>query len=232
MAEAVLALEGICKTYRQGSEALHILQQLDLSIGQGETVALVGPSGSGKTTLLQIAGLLDAPDAGSIRLQGRDCTALSEQARTRLRGNVIGFVYQFHHLLPELTALENVQMPQWIAGAGRGQAEERARQLLGMVRLEYRLTHRPSELSGGECQRVAIARALANNPALVLADEPTGNLDPETGEAVFTAFREALSASCAGALIATHNMELAKRMDRVVTLQGGKLRDSFPDCKL
>ena len=216
---SILQLTNVTRTYRQGPEAVHVLNHFSLEIKAGETVALVGPSGSGKTTLLQIAGLLDPADSGAVYIQNKDCSKLSDTARTTARRDAIGFVYQFHHLLPELSAEENVMMPQLIAGASKNAARKRAHELLGMVKLDHRTTHRPAELSGGEQQRVAIARALANSPALILADEPTGNLDPETGEHVFSLLVATLKQNNAAALIATHNMELAKRMDRVISLK-------------
>ena len=219
----ILQLTDIRKGFAQGQERLHILNGLNLSITAGEVVALVGPSGSGKTTLLQIAGLLGQPDEGRVEIQGQACEKMNDAARTALRKEKIGFVYQFHHLLPELSAEENVMMPQLIAGKAKSVASAEARRLLGLVGLAARVTHRPSELSGGEQQRVAIARALANRPALVLADEPTGNLDPETSTVVFTMFRKTLKETQSAALIVTHNHELARSCDRTLTLYRAKI---------
>lgn len=215
----VIQLTNITRTYRQGPEAIHVLENFSLSLNQGEIAALVGPSGSGKTTLLQIAGLLDPADSGTVTMAGKDCTKLSDSERTRMRRDQIGFVYQFHHLLPELSAEENVMMPQLIAGVSKAGARTRAHELLSMVKLDHRLTHRPAELSGGEQQRVAIARALANSPSLILADEPTGNLDPETAAHVFSILVDTLKHNNAAALIATHNLELAGRMDKKIDLK-------------
>ncbi len=214
----VLSLDNITRTYRQGEAALHVLREVNLSLKAGEVVALVGPSGCGKSTLLQIAGLLDNPDAGTVRIADRDCTAMGDAERTRMRGEHIGFVYQFHHLLPECSAEENVMMPLLLAGASKAQAQKRAQELLAQVKLADRATHRPSELSGGEQQRVAIARALAGKPSLILADEPTGNLDPETSDLVFAVMLAAIRENNSAALIATHNMELAGKMDWVIKL--------------
>jgi lipoprotein-releasing system ATP-binding protein len=192
-------------------------------LGRGEVVALVAPSGAGKSTLLHIAGLLDTPDAGSVALGGRQMGGLSDRARTEARRGEVGFIYQFHHLLPEFTALENVVIPQLANGAARGAAEARARELLGSVGLEGRVDHRPAALSGGEQQRVAFCRALANGPRLLLADEPTGNLDPGTSDQVFGALMALVRATGMAALIATHNLDLAARMDRVVRLDAGRV---------
>ncbi|MFO1243062.1 MAG: ABC transporter ATP-binding protein [Rickettsiales bacterium] len=216
---SVIQLLDITRTYRQGPEAVHVLENFSLTLEPGEIAALVGPSGSGKTTLLQIAGLLDPPDKGTVLIKGTACTTMQDADRTRIRRDQIGFVYQFHHLLPELSAEENVMMPQLIAGKSKSAAKDRAHELLGMVKLDHRLSHRPFELSGGEQQRVAIARALANSPALILADEPTGNLDPETADHVFSILVETLKKNNAAALIATHNLELAKRMDKKIALK-------------
>jgi lipoprotein-releasing system ATP-binding protein len=221
MNNSILTLQKIYKAFSQAHEKLVILDSLSLNIGAGEVVALVGPSGSGKTTLLQIAGLLAKPDSGSVVIAGQDYSTASEAESTLARRNNIGFIYQFHHLLPELSALENVMMPQLIAGKHHQEAGEYAAELLDKVKLSHRKTHRPSELSGGEKQRVAIARALANKPKLVLADEPTGNLDPETSAEVFAAFADAIASSGAGALVATHNMELARQMARTLRLNHG-----------
>jgi lipoprotein-releasing system ATP-binding protein len=223
MSEA-LGLEGVAKVYGLGTPAeIVVLQAADLSLATGEVAALVAPSGAGKSTLLHIAGLLDAANTGSVRILGQEAAALDERARTRLRRETIGFVYQFHHLLPEFSALENVVLPQRAAGAARAEAEARAGELLGAVGLAARQGHRPAELSGGEQQRVAVARALANRPQLLLADEPTGNLDPETSEHVFGLLMTLVRSTGLAALIATHNPDLAARMDRVLRLEAGRI---------
>ncbi|SDL26673.1 ABC transporter ATP-binding protein [Paracoccus chinensis] len=215
----VLKLEGIAKTYNPGTPgAVEVLRGLDLSVAQGEVVALVAPSGAGKSTLLHVAGLLDTPDAGRVVLNGRDMTLLPDRARTEARRREVGFVYQFHHLLPEFTALENIVLPQLANGVADGAAKARARDLLGRVGLTARADHRPAALSGGEQQRVAFCRALANSPALLLADEPTGNLDPATSDRVFDVLMTLVRETGMAALIATHNLDLAGRMDRVVRL--------------
>lgn len=219
----VLLLSGIVRTYDQAGENLRVLRGADCRIGKGELVALVGPSGAGKSTLLHVAGLLERPNEGRIEIAGTDASRLDDGGRTALRRKTIGFVYQFHRLLPEFTALENVVVPQMIAGKGRSEAAERATFLLERVGLASRASHRPGKLSGGEQQRVAIARALANGPALLLADEPTGNLDPKTAEGVFAVLRELIAETGLGALIATHNLDLAGRMDRVIELRDGLL---------
>ncbi|CAN5129521.1 ABC transporter ATP-binding protein [soil metagenome] len=218
-----LELAHIARSFKQGAEKLDIFLDANITVEAGEIVALVGPSGVGKSSLLHIAGLLEAPTAGDVFIAGQNCTRLNDAARTRIRRIGIGFIYQFHHLLPEFSALENVVMPQLIAGAARKPARDRARGLLSRLGLEARLEHRPSELSGGEQQRVAIARALANQPLLLLADEPTGNLDPRTAEQVHEEFIRLISEEGVGALIATHNIDLARRMSRIVRLEGGKL---------
>jgi lipoprotein-releasing system ATP-binding protein len=218
-----LELRGAVRRYTQAAESLEILRGVDLRIERGEMVALVGPSGSGKSTLLHTAGLLEPPTSGQVFFEGRDCGPLSDSERTRIRRDGIGFVYQFHHLLPEFTALENVMVPQMIAGLDRNEAMDRARQLLELVGLADRASHRPARLSGGEQQRVAIVRAIANVPAVLLADEPTGNLDPQTSAEVFDQLRRIVEATKIAALVATHNMDLARRMDRIVALEGGKL---------
>jgi lipoprotein-releasing system ATP-binding protein len=223
MSEA-LRLAGIEKGYgRGGPGEIRVLTGADLALQAGEVCALVAPSGAGKSTLLHIAGLLDLPDAGTVRIAGEEMSAQGDRARTRARRRLIGFVYQFHHLLPEFSAAENVAIPQLADGRPRAQAEARAEALLGRVGLSHRARHRPAELSGGEQQRVAFARALANAPRLLLADEPTGNLDPATSDAVFAELMALVRETGLAALIATHNLELAGRMDRAVRLEGGRL---------
>ncbi len=217
----VLALDGIQRRFRQGEATLDVLRGASLSLRPGEIVALVGPSGEGKSTLLHIAGLLERPDSGEVRIDGRNSSGLSESARTELRRATLGFVYQYHHLLPEFSALENVTLPQYVAGVSPSDARKRAEALLGFVGLSKRLTHRPAKLSGGEQQRVAIARALANRPKVLLADEPTGNLDHTTADAVFEHLLGLVRNESLAALVATHNMELAARMDRVLRLKDG-----------
>jgi lipoprotein-releasing system ATP-binding protein len=219
-----LRLEGIAKGYNRGKpNEITVLDGVDLSVATGEVCALVAPSGAGKSTLLHIAGLLDAPDAGRVIVGGDDMTGQGDRARTRARRRRIGFVYQFHHLLPEFTAAENVVLPQLADGVAQAAARARAEGLLGRVGLSHRLDHRPAELSGGEQQRVAFCRALANAPDLLLADEPTGNLDPGTSDTVFDALVALVRETGMGALIATHNLELAGRMDRVLRLEAGRL---------
>lgn len=218
-----LRLSGIRRRFVQGDATLEVLTGIDLELRPGTLAALVGPSGAGKSTLLHIAGLLERPSAGEVAIEGRPCSGSSDSERTRIRRERIGFVYQFHHLLPDFTALENVMLPQLIAGRARPEARARAESLLGRLGLAGRLTHRPAKLSGGEQQRVAIARALANEPGLILADEPTGNLDLHTAEEVFELFVEVTRASGAAALIATHNPDLADRMDITYRLGGGGL---------
>ena len=222
--QPVLALAGVRKVFRQGGVELAVLNSIDLALQPGELVALVGPSGAGKSTLLHLAGLLERPDAGEVRIAGRECGGLSDERRTLLRRSTLGFVYQFHHLLPEFSALENVMLPQMIAGVSRGAAREKAAALLRRVGLGERLGHRPARLSGGEQQRVAIVRALANDPKVLLADEPTGNLDHATAEGVMATLIEVTRATGLAALIATHNLDLARRLDRTVTLEDGRLR--------
>ncbi|AXK80141.1 ABC transporter ATP-binding protein [Pseudolabrys taiwanensis] len=219
----VLFLHGVERHYQQGDATLNILNGAELAIWAGQSVALVAPSGAGKSTLLHIAGLLEHPDHGEVYIDGRATAILPDSERTRIRRNEIGFVYQFHRLLPEFSALENVIMPQMIRGLSKSEAAKRATELLGYLGLKNRLTHRPAELSGGEQQRVAIARAVANAPRILLADEPTGNLDVHTAEHVFNALHQLVRASGLATIIATHNMELAARMDRRVTLQEGKV---------
>ncbi len=216
-----LTLSGVVRRYRQGETTLDILRGADLLLWPGQSVALVAPSGAGKSTLLHVAGLLEKPDSGEVYVGASPTAAMGDPARTALRRTAIGFVYQFHHLLPEFTALENVILPQMIGGLSRREAGERAGELLSFLGLGKRYQHRPAELSGGEQQRVAIARAVANAPGMLLADEPTGNLDPHTADHVFNTLTTLIKATGLAALIATHNMELASRMDRRVTLQDG-----------
>jgi lipoprotein-releasing system ATP-binding protein len=226
MSDQVVHLKGVSKTYDSGiSEPLTVLEGVDLELARGEVVALVAPSGAGKSTLLHIAGLLDEPSDGEVWICGEQARGLPEKRRTEIRRDRIGFVYQFHHLLPEFSALENVAMPQRAAGVALSVASERAAELLDMVGLAARADHRPAELSGGEQQRVAICRALANVPALILADEPTGNLDPETAETVFDVLISIARQTGLTGLVATHNLELAQRMDRIVRLDAGQLTD-------
>ncbi|ABR59775.1 ATP-binding cassette domain-containing protein [Sinorhizobium medicae] len=222
-ARVALQLSGIERHYGEGETFLPILKGADLTLRSGETVALVAPSGTGKSTLLHIAGLLEHPDEGEVLVNGASCNGLSDDRRTAIRRNEIGFVYQFHHLLPEFSALENIMMPQLIAGLSKAEAAERASALLDYMRIGHRGSHRPTELSGGEQQRVAIARAVANAPLILLADEPTGNLDPETAGYVFEALEALARQSGLAALIATHNHELASLMDRRVTIEDGKV---------
>jgi len=219
----VFKIENVGRHYGQGKYRLDILKDANFSMKKGEIIGLVAPSGTGKSTLLHLAGLLERPDSGNIYVNGRDCGSLDDAARTTIRRSEIGFVYQFHHLLPEFSAVENVMMPQMIAGLGRKEARERGQQLLDYMRVGHRGEHRPSELSGGEQQRVAIARAVANAPVILLADEPTGNLDPATAHYVFDALEALVRQSGLAAMIATHNQELAARMDRRVTLEDGKV---------
>ena len=223
MAETVIELRQVERHYLQGQKKLTILSGTDFSLSRGEMVALVAPSGAGKSTLLHTAGLLERPDAGDVFLGGRACGRLSDDNRTAIRRNDIGFVYQFHHLLPEFSALENIMLPQLVRGLSKEEAGKRAEQLLDYMQIGHRAKHRPSELSGGEQQRVAIARAVANGPLVLLADEPTGNLDPVTAGYVFDALSALVKQSGLAALIATHNHELAGRMDRRVTLRDGKV---------
>ncbi len=223
MAGPILQLTNVGRRYDEIGRELIILDNASFSLGRGEMVALVAPSGAGKSTLLHTAGLLERPDSGDVILDGRSCGALSDEERTAIRRNDVGFVYQFHHLLPEFSALENVMMPQMIRGMKPAVASERAQQLLDYMKVGARASHRPSELSGGEQQRVAIARAVANAPLVLLADEPTGNLDPVTSSYVFEALEALVRQSGLSAMIATHNHELARRMDRRVTLKDGKI---------
>lgn len=222
----LLTAQNLEKTHLQGDERLTIFKDISLAIASGEIVALVGPSGAGKSTLLQMIGLLDKPTSGKILIDGKNVAALHDQERTLLRRKKLGFVYQFHFLQPEFSALENVMMPLMIAGVSKGETKSRAADLLDQMGLGHRLDHRPARLSGGEQQRVAIARALANNPTILLADEPTGNLDPTTSDHVFDMLITRVRSSGIGALIATHNLELARRMDRILTLQHGQLHEA------
>jgi lipoprotein-releasing system ATP-binding protein len=220
----MLRLDGVEKGYNRGKPSeVVVLRGATLSVARGEVVALVAPSGAGKSTLLHIAGLLDVPDSGTVRLDGREMGGLSDKARTEARREEVGFIYQFHHLLPEFTALENVVIPQLANGVGKAAAEARAMELLDKVGVGPRAGHRPAALSGGEQQRVAFCRSLANAPKLLLADEPTGNLDPGTSEQVFGVLMELVRSTGLSALIATHNLELAARMDRVVRLTAGRV---------
>jgi lipoprotein-releasing system ATP-binding protein len=221
--EPILALDGIVHTFHQGDRTLEVLKGVDLVLQPGEIVALVGQSGSGKSTLLHIAGLLERPDGGEIQLEGVRCNDLDDGGRTEMRRKQIGFVYQHHHLLAEFSALENVMLPQLLNGLSKTEARERSEQLLKMVGLQERADHRPGKLSGGEQQRVAIARAVANVPRLLLADEPTGNLDQQTAERVFNALITLVRGTGIAALVATHNPDLAARMDRIVRLRDGVL---------
>ncbi len=223
MSDPVLSLRGVERVYKTEAGDLPVLRGVDIDIYPGEVVGLIGPSGSGKSSLLHSAGLLERPDAGLVALGGRDCSKLSERIRTRIRLGTVGFVYQFHHLLPEFSALENVAMPGLIAGRSRAEAEGRALELLTELGLSARVNHQPAQMSGGEQQRVAIARALANKPQLLLADEPTGNLDPATSAAVFQSLYSLARGQGVAALIATHNMDLARYMDRVFALRDGHL---------
>ncbi len=224
MSEPTLALKGIAKSYNPGApNEVRVLQGVDLQVEPGEVVALVAPSGAGKSTLLHIAGLLDAPDEGEILLGGTVMTGLNDARRTAARRNDIGFIYQFHHLLPEFTAAENIVLPQLVKGIGRSAAQQRAEELLSAVGIAERADHRPAALSGGEQQRVAFCRALANAPRLLLADEPTGNLDPATSDQVFDTLMKLVRSTGLSGLIATHNLELASRMDRQIRLDAGVL---------
>jgi lipoprotein-releasing system ATP-binding protein len=227
-ARPVLQLLELTRTFRQGDREIPVLKGASAELYPGQAVALVGPSGAGKSTLLHIAGLLETPDAGRVIVSGADCSRLGDTERTRVRRIEMGFVYQFHQLLPEFTALENVLMPQMIRGVGRRAGEARAKRLLGMLGLTERLEHRPAQLSGGEQQRTAIARALANAPKLLLADEPTGNLDPTTSAHVFHELLELIQHTGVAALMATHNLALAKRMHRVLRLEHGVLIETNP----
>jgi lipoprotein-releasing system ATP-binding protein len=223
MSEAILAVRGLERSFEQGGVRIDVLRGIDLDVNPGEIVALLGPSGSGKSTLLQAVGLLEGGFQGSIRIQGEEAASLDNEGRTRVRRDALGFVYQFHHLLPDFSAEENVVIPQLIRGATDAAARARAAELLGTLGLGARLTHRPSKLSGGEQQRVAVARALANRPLLVLADEPTGNLDEATADIVFAEFLTLVRGEGSAALVATHNERIAAKMDRVLRLHEGRL---------
>jgi lipoprotein-releasing system ATP-binding protein len=225
MSERVLAIRGLERSYPVANGRLMVLNGIDLDVNAGEMVGLIGPSGSGKSSLLHAAGLLEHPDAGRIVIAGLECGDLQEHERTRLRLGELGFVYQFHHLLPEFTALDNVALPMRIAGQSLSAARERAMMLLEELGIAQRADHQPAQMSGGEQQRVAVARALANRPRLVLADEPTGNLDPNTSKSVFQALHDLVRREGVAALIATHNMELAGYMDRVFALKDGRLEE-------
>jgi len=224
----VLQLKSVFRTYRTGPASVEVLKGIDLDLHRGELVGLVGPSGSGKSTLLHTAGLLERPDSGEVLLNGENCLTLSDRERTLLRRTRLGFVYQFHHLLPEFNAIENVATPLYLCGVPRAEARERATDLLERMGLSHRLKHQPMEMSGGEQQRVAIARALANRPAVLIADEPTGNLDTHTTEAVFRQLIEVGRTEGLAMLIATHNLALTQYMDRVLTVEDGKLTDFDP----
>ncbi len=224
-AAPALHVKGLRRVYQTEAQTLEVLRGVDIDVYPGEIVALVGPSGSGKSSLLHAAGLLEQPTAGEVWINGRSALDLPDVERTRVRRQHVGFIYQFHHLLPEFNALENVAQPQLIAGASPRQAQSRARELLDMVGLAERLTHRPSRLSGGEQQRVAFARALANRPTVLLADEPTGNLDPATTTVVFDHLRDLVHAQNVAALVATHNIALADAMDRTFVLEDGRLSE-------
>jgi lipoprotein-releasing system ATP-binding protein len=225
LAAAALRLDKVARIYAEGMGTLEVFSNISLSLKQGEVVALVGQSGAGKSSLLHMAGLLEAPSSGEVVIGGTAASTLPDAERTRLRRDTIGFVYQAHHLLPEFSALENVILPQLIAGKPKAVADAEARRLLDLMGLSQRLTHRPAQLSGGEQQRVAIARALANHPRVLLADEPTGNLDPRTAAGVFDALIKIVREERTAALVATHNLELAARMDRALILHDGKLLD-------
>ena len=226
----VLRLVDLQRVFHQGSREIHVLAGASVDVWPGQCVALVGPSGAGKSTLLHIAGLLETPDSGHVVVAGRDCAAMDDHERTLVRRAEMGFIYQFHQLLPEFSAIENVAIPQMILGRSRDEGEERARKLLSSMGLGERLDHRPAQLSGGEQQRTAICRALANRPRLILADEPTGNLDPRTSELVFHELIGLFRSEGVAALIATHNLELARRMDRVVVLDSGVLVEISPQA--
>jgi len=224
MIGSVMELREVRRVFRQAGTELKVLNGIDLVLNQGEVVALVGPSGAGKSTLLHVAGLLERPDGGAVLIGGEDCGSLADERRTLLRRSEIGFVYQYHHLLPEFSAIENVMLPQMIAGVARARARGKAAELLDRVGLAPRVLHRPARLSGGEQQRVAIVRALANDPKILLADEPTGNLDHATGDNVMKTLLNLVRQTGLAALLATHNLDLARRLDRIVTLEDGRLR--------
>ncbi len=226
MSNALLVATNLEKTHHQGDETLTIFRNISLTLNAGEIVALVGPSGAGKSTLLQMIGLLDKPTSGEIKVGGKAISGMDDESLTLLRRHTIGFVYQFHFLQAEFSAEENVMIPQMIAGIDKSAARDKARTLLDQMGMGHRLTHRPGRLSGGEQQRVAIARALANNPKILLADEPTGNLDPKTSDEVFAVLMERVRKAGIGALIATHNMDLARKMDRILVMQGGQLLET------
>ena len=225
MSKPHLVLSGVHRHYGQGDKIVRVLEAANLTVKSGELVALVAPSGAGKSTLLHLSGLLESPQGGEIEIIGIPTSKLGDRGRTQLRRSTVGYVYQFHHLLPEFTALENVSMPQLIAGKSTQEADKRSMELLDLLGVGQRATHRPAELSGGEQQRIAIARAAANHPKVILADEPTGNLDPETSDLVFAALANLIKNEGAAALIATHNHDLARRADRVVTLKHGLVVD-------
>ena len=225
MSKPHLVLTNVHRHYGQGDKIVRVLEAANLTVESGELVALVAPSGAGKSTLLHLSGLLEGAQGGEIEIMGIPTSRLGDRGRTQLRRSTVGYVYQFHHLLPEFTALENVSMPQLIAGKSPQQAHKRSMELLDLLGIGPRASHRPAELSGGEQQRVAIARAAANHPKVILADEPTGNLDPETSDLVFAALANLIKNEGAAALIATHNHDLARRADRVVTLKGGLVVD-------
>ena len=229
MSRAALELEGVQRTFVQGDTRLPVLRRIDLAVSEGETVALIGPSGSGKTTLLQIAGLLDRPDAGEVRISGDSASGLSDRRLSAMRARHLGFVFQFHQLLPEFSARENLVIPQLVTGRSKREARARADELLAMVGLANRATHRPARLSGGEQQRVAIARATANAPRMLLADEPTGNLDEANGRLVIRTFLELAREAGVAALVATHNIDLARQLDRIVRLEDGVLHEESAD---
>lgn len=225
MSKPHLVLTDVHRHYGQGESIVHVLEAANLTVNSGELVALVAPSGAGKSTLLHLSGLLESPQSGEVAIMGIPTSKLGDRGRTQLRRSTVGYVYQFHHLLPEFTALENVTMPQLIAGKAQADADRRSMELLDLLGVAPRASHRPAELSGGEQQRIAIARAAANHPKVILADEPTGNLDPETSDVVFAALANLIKNEGAAALIATHNHDLARRADRIVTLKSGLVVD-------
>ena len=227
MSKPHLVLTDVHRHYGEGEKIVRVLEAANLTVRTGELVALVAPSGAGKSTLLHLSGLLESPQGGEVEIVGIKTSKLGDRGRTQLRRSTVGYVYQFHHLLPEFTAIENVSMPQLIAGRSQQEADNRSMELLDLLGIGQRATHRPAELSGGEQQRVAIARAAANHPKVILADEPTGNLDPETSEIVFGALANLIKNEGAAALIATHNHELARRANRIVTLKGGLVVEHF-----